>query len=211
MKECYNRQGSESAKWQHSMADLRDYLLSETRARQKKDSTEMVQVKNRLETTRKFEAKHGPSPQILARQKQLKTRLFELECPEAQGLASKAAAVRMAERSDACTKAYFRTFKAQAKQQWINKIKTARWKDGQEPAWTGTEQEPKKIPEALANYYKMLFSEKKINESDAKDLQEVMEGQKKPPPRGRPFSCQSRARQNLCLARGFGVRECALT
>ena len=39
-------------------------------------------------TARKHEAKNGPSPQILAHQKQLKTRLFELECPEAQGLAT---------------------------------------------------------------------------------------------------------------------------
>ena len=61
----------------------------------------------------------------------LKTQLFELECPEAQGLASKAAAVRMAERSDACTKAYFRTFKAQAKQQsnhkWMYAFQFAKW------------------------------------------------------------------------------------
>ena len=108
--ECYRQTASESRKWERSMAALRDYLLSETRARQKKDSFEMIQIKNSLEISRKHEAKNGPSPQTLAHQKQLKTRLFELECPEAQGLATKAAAIRMTERSDTCTKAYFRTF-----------------------------------------------------------------------------------------------------
>ena len=173
----YSTNGSESAKWQRAMASLRDYLLQETRSRQRKDSNEIKQLRDKIEVVRRKEARTGPTIAISELLKKYKTRLFELENPAIQGLASKAAAIRMAERSDACTKAYFRSFKAQAKQQWINEIKTAAWQDGQEPSWTGKENDPGKIPEALADYYKMLFSEKEINQQDAEDLRKVMEGQ----------------------------------
>ena len=109
--------------------------------------------------------------------KELKKELFNLEHPEQELLAKKSAAVNMTERSDKCTKAFFRSYKAQAKQQWINSIKTADWQDGVEPNFTSEESEPKKIPNALSDYYKMLFSEKTINEGDMDDLQEEMKKQ----------------------------------
>ena len=177
VNDTYKKGGSESKKWMNAMTALKSYLLDETNKRRKKDSIKIVQLRSVIEITRKMEAKDGATSASQQTMKELKKELFNLEHPEQELLAKKSAAVNMTERSDKCTKAFFRSYKAQAKQQWINSIKTANWQDGAEPNFTSEESEPKKIPNALSDYYKMLFSEKTINEGDMNDLQEEMKKQ----------------------------------
>ena len=68
--------------------------------------------------------------------------------------------MNMYERSDVCSRAMFRPFKAQAKQQWINSIKINDWKEGVDPNFregTPTTQHTKEVGNEFKKLFQMIF------------------------------------------------------
>lgn len=61
---------------------------------------------------------YGYTEENLAKLRELKAHIFTLENPEAPQLADAARAKSMTDRSESCTKAYFKTYKASGKQQY---------------------------------------------------------------------------------------------
>ena len=77
-----------------------------------------------------------------------------------------------------CTRKYFSSFKQLSAHQYINTIKTAEWRDGEDPRFTGTTSTPSQVPNALLDYYKMLFDRKKISREKADLLLRKLENKK---------------------------------
>ena len=77
----------------------------------------------------------------------------------------------MYERSEVCTKAQFSSYKSQAKQHWINKLKVTEWEEDKDPQFDQTTTTTAKgVGSEFAKYYKMLYSQKVIDQNQAKKL-----------------------------------------
>ena len=76
----------------------------------------------------------------------------------------------MAEMSDNSTRAMFAPYKSRAKQQWINEIKTAVWKDGEKPQYTGSTTDPALLGSSFVDLFKTIYGEKVIDENEADRL-----------------------------------------
>mgnify|MGYP007078272004 CR=1 FL=1 len=61
----------------------------------------------------------------------------------------------------------FAPYKSRAKQQWINEIKTAVWKDGEKPRYTGSTTDPDMVGGSFVDLFKMIYGEKVIDENEA--------------------------------------------
>ena len=62
---------------------------------------------------------------------------------------------------DKSTAAFFRSYKAAAKQQWVNETNSYdEWREGEEPHYTSTTTNPKKIAAEFMNFYRTLFKDK---------------------------------------------------
>ena len=155
-------------KWEKSNNMIRQYLLGETAKLRKKEKTETKRARSQLKIFTQSANTYGYTEENFARIKEIKAQIFTLENPEAPQLADAARAKSMTDRSESCTKAYFKTYKAAGKQQWINTVFKARWEEGKEPVKTGAHtKDPKEISGELKKYYQMLLSEKNTH-SDAR-------------------------------------------
>ena len=110
-----------------------------------------------LDIMAKITRKKGPTAGSVAKRKELTQKLYELEHPETRGEESLKQQVASAELSDVSTKRFFRNYKSAAKQQWINKVGVAEWKEGVEPEFTGVTKKPKDVPEELAKFWQMIY------------------------------------------------------
>jgi hypothetical protein len=109
--------------------------------------------------------KRGTSETLAALRATVIKEIHQLEHPERTEIHEEAQAKRCAEKSDKCSRLMFSSYKQIAKQQHINKVKTtSEWKEGEEPTFTGHTTKPDQVCAELMKYYKMLFSEKKIDE-----------------------------------------------
>ena len=61
------------------------------------------------------------------------------------------ALLRCRDRSDTSTRAFFSSYKSIAKQQWINSVKRADWREGEEPTFTTLLKTPGQILTTLIN------------------------------------------------------------
>ena len=167
---AYSMGGNMEDKWTRAHNMMRHELLKLTDAERKRDAPRIQDLRNQIEVLRRKAAQRGPSPNIHRAREKLHKELLSLERPEAK-LDDKDTAKKMADRSDKCTKAYFRSYKDTASQQWINEMKVAfEWKDGEEPSYSWTDEEgghvsgrtksPKEVAGTVREYYKMLFAEK---------------------------------------------------
>ena len=85
-------------------------------------------------------------------------------------LPSDVSAFNMYERSEISSKAQFSTYKQQAKQQWVNEMKTATWEEGKDPVITGKTTNTKQVGNEFKKFYEMTFEKKQIKESRARPL-----------------------------------------
>ena len=74
----------------------------------------------------------------------------------------------MSQRSDKCTRAFFKSYKDQAKQQWVNKVAKIDWVEGNGPTDQELASAPrtsttKEVGAEFAKLYKMIFDKKIID------------------------------------------------
>ena len=177
-QEAYAKGGSEGAKWERAHAAMRDYLLKETAKRRAKERVEIRIARAKLKGIDATIKRKGPNENLRRARGNLQKELFALEQPESTPIHEEAQAMRCAERSDKSTKHFFSSYKAIAKQQWINKIARADWKEDEEPTFNGHTATPKEVPFELMKFYKMLFAEKKINKAKEKKILTRLEKRK---------------------------------
>jgi hypothetical protein len=151
--EAYTKGGKEWQKWERAHASMRDFLLKETARRRVKAKKEIANLRFKLKFLQRVAQKKGYSQAMVNSRKEYTAQIYELEHPETKGEASLKSQVASAQLSDASTKRFFANYKAAAKQQWINQVRTAEWKDGEEPVFTGRTTTPKQVPKALASYF----------------------------------------------------------
>ena len=72
----------------------------------------------------------------------------------------------------------FKPFKAIAKQNWINKLKKADWKEGNEPNIQGVTNSVTEVAEEFTKYYQMLYAKKKIDETELRKVIRLVERKK---------------------------------
>ena len=105
-------------KWQKSHNLIRQYLLGETAKLKKVEKTETKRARAQLNICTQAANAYGYSEENLAELRELKAHIYKLENPEAPQLADAARGKSMTDRSETCTKAYFKTYKASGKQQY---------------------------------------------------------------------------------------------
>ena len=66
-------------------------------------------------------------PALDTTERKIVTKIRELKYPETKTEITEARAYEMAQRSDKCTRAFFKSYKDQAKQQWVNKVAKIDW------------------------------------------------------------------------------------
>ena len=174
---AYDKGGSERKKWERAHKAMRHFLLNETAARRVKEKKKIKELKGMLYMLHMRVRKHGATEATLKQRKNLTAELYETEHPETKGEESLKRQVASAQLSDTSTKRFFANYKASAKQQWINKIGKATWIDGKEPVFQGETTSPKEVPNELANFWKMIFGEKVIDQAAAEDLLEGRKGE----------------------------------
>ena len=126
------------------MENIKDYLMKETAKRRKKDNVAITRKLAELQVIKQT-ISHAPTPRRIEYEKTLQRELYELKNPEMRELPSDASAFNMYERSEISSKAQFSTYKAQAKQQWVNEMKTATWEEGKDPVVTGKTTNTKQV------------------------------------------------------------------
>ena len=169
---AYAKGGKEWQKWERAHAAMRSYLLDETARRKTRERKEIKEVRRSLATLQKIVQKKGPSLGAVEHRKQLTEKLYTLEHPETKNEESLRSQVASAQLSDVATKRYFRNYKAAAKQQWINGVKTAEWEEGVDPEFAGRTTSPKEVSGEIAKYWKMIYGPKVIDEEAGRDLLE---------------------------------------
>ena len=149
------------------MAELRTYLMRETKKRRYKESKSIKKVKAELSILKKLEGRHGVSNARTNALKRLKCELYDLEHPEVKEILPTKQAKRAYDLSDRGTKDFFRNYKAASKQQWINKVKIAdEWKEDREPIFSDAyldmryTRTPKNVTEEFQRYFQYLFAAK---------------------------------------------------
>ena len=165
---AYRGPDSEEDKWTRTMERLKRYLLDETNRRKKKRKEKATRQREQLKLIARRMTK-SPTKRLLEVEKELKAEIFALEHPETETPLTEERAQRMTDRSDACTQAFFKTYKTLGKQQWINGVKTAIWKeDGpQFKNINGREEcHPEQVPAELTKFYRMLFAPKQTDDDE---------------------------------------------
>ena len=127
---------------------MKDYLLVETSRVRVRERKQIVEVRSMLSVLQARVASRGITTRALEMRQEYTKRLYELEHPETKGDASLRSQVASAELSDMSTRRFHRNYRAAARSQWINEIRTAEWEDGAEPTFTGRTSESKSIPRA---------------------------------------------------------------
>tara|TARA_B110000046_G_scaffold118207_1_gene125009 strand:+ start:2316 stop:6662 length:4347 start_codon:yes stop_codon:yes gene_type:complete len=159
---AYKGTSSEEDKWTRAIQKMRNYLLDETNRRKKKRRTEAKAQRIQLKVIAR-RLTRAPNKRLFELEKELKTEIYELEHPEIEIPITESRATQMTHRSDACTKAFFQSYKTIGKQQWINGIKTAIWRE-EGPTFktiNGKEEcAPDKVSTELTKYYRMLYAPK---------------------------------------------------
>ena len=110
--------------------------------------------------------------------KEQQRKLYTLQNPEAKALFSTEKSLACFNMSDECTQAMFKPFKAIAKQNWVNKLKKADWKEGEEPNIQGVTNSVTEVAEEFTKYYQMLYAKKKIDETELRKVIRLMERKK---------------------------------
>ena len=65
-------------------------------------------------------------------------------------------------------------YKQQAKRAWVNEVKVAEWREGQEPNFTSTTSHTQECANEFGKYYKMLYSAKSTDAGCAALLQRAL-------------------------------------
>ena len=178
VNESYRLPGSLEDKWTRGMNMTRHVLLKLTDAARKRDEPRIRKLRMEIEIIRKLSSRQAPNPRHAEVRDALHKELRALERPEIKP-DDHTQAKRMADMSDRCTSAMFKSYKTSAKQQWINEMKVAlEWKDGEEPAFSGSTQTPKQVAQEVKKYYEMLFAEKQHDEVEMEAIMEVMRKRK---------------------------------
>ena len=139
-------------KWKLMNNKIKDFLMKKTAESRKKDNKEINKKTAMLHIIQHRKKTRGSTPQIDKTEKVLQNEIYNLKHPETQHNPTERGAMNMYERSDVCSRAMFRPYKAQAKQQWINSIKKNDWQEGVEPnfnAGTPTTQHTKDVGNEL--------------------------------------------------------------
>ena len=166
----FNAVGSAAKKWTRAMGGVRDYLMSETAKRRKKDAKEIARLEGMLGVLAKRIAKYGPTERVVTTERRLQKELYELRHPEMKDLPSDTQAYNMYTRSEVTTRAQFSPYKEQSKQQWINEVHQANWVEDEEPVFEGKTQHTKEVAGEFVKYYRMLLDDKHIDEGCARIL-----------------------------------------
>merc|ERR1711938_440617 len=109
---------------------IKNFLMKKTAERRRKDNIEINKKTAMLQIIQHRKKTKGSTPQIDTTEKNIQKELYNLKNPETNNNPTERGAMNMYERSDVCSRAMFRPFKAQAKQQWINSVKINDWKEG---------------------------------------------------------------------------------
>ena len=177
-EEAYNKGGRQSVRWDRAHAAIRDFLLKETAKRRAKENKEIPMAKLRLKALDNAITRKGPSTLLTNARADAQKHLFKLENPESTPLHEERQAKNCADRSDKSTRLFFSSYKALAKQQWINHMKKADWKEGIEPNFEGATKTPKEVSAELMKFYKMLFAEKKTIPTERRRILQHMKKNK---------------------------------
>ena len=151
--------------------------MKETAKRRKKDKVQIKRLRAELAINRHMINSRNAPVQAVEVRKQIQREIYEIENPETKNIHSTTQATQSRDRSDNCTKAFFKSYKAQAKQQWVNETYKAEWKEGEEPTIeqgprnrNGTDpsriSDSKGILKEFEKFYKFLFNEKKTDTQD---------------------------------------------
>ena len=159
----YKGRGSQTEKWVRAHVSIKDYLLKETKNKRAKEKVELKQKLAIAAAIKRNINRDGPGQGRLEAIKNLEKEIYLLKYPEKKDTLNPKRALDSFERSENCSGAFFRTYKATAKQNWINEIKTTDWKEGVEPCFSGKTKRINEVPNALADYYRMLYEAKKID------------------------------------------------
>ena len=169
-RRAYAQLGSNAKRWSRMMVAIKDYLMRETAARRKKEAVEMTRVEGILGVLKQRITKHGPTERTVEAERRLQKKLYELKYPETKELPTDVSAYNMYERSEVTSRAQFSPYKEQAKQQWINEVHKAEWKEDVPPVFVGKTNHTKEVAGEFVKYYKMLLDDKDINEGCARIL-----------------------------------------
>ena len=157
-------------KWEKAMNCIQTFLIKKTNELRKKEAKEQRQTRDTLAVLNAKMNKLGATSRDIKQEKELKEHLYKLQHPEAPHLASEARAKAMTDRSESCSKTFFKPYKDLSKQSWINEIHKATWAEDQDPVISGTVKDPRQIAGELAKYYKMLYDEKTIEPAETDRL-----------------------------------------
>jgi len=169
--------------WTNANDKIVTYLLAETKKARAKEKVEIKQKiavlkVMKLQLKDKKTQDKAPNSRLVLAIKKEQRALYELENPEQKPLLSKSQSVNCFQKSDMCTRAMFKPYKAIAKQNWINKLKKAEWKEGEDPNFQGHTSTVKDVSQEFTKYYKMLLSEKKVCKKELKKALKLL-GKKK--------------------------------
>jgi len=160
LKTAYKGNKSNANKWVDANNKIRDYLMSETAKRRKKDSKQINLKTAILKIIQTKLKKQQPTQRLLDQQARVQKELYDLKFPEVQELPTNERAYSMHQSSDTCSKQQFMPYKQQAKRAWVNEMKVAEWEEGKEPNFTGTTSHTQACSNEFAKYYRMLFEAK---------------------------------------------------
>ena len=162
VEKAYRKQGTEEEKWDDATEKVRRVLMDETKRKKKKRKEQARNQRLQLkEVARRLTIK--PSKKLLEVEKELKEEIFKLEHPESEIPMTESMATRMTHKSDACTQAFFKSYKTIGKQQWINGIKTATWTE-EGPTFKKIDGKEEcshdQVATEFTKYYRMLLAAK---------------------------------------------------
>ena len=143
--------------------------MKETAKRRKKRNVEVDRLTRLLKIVKR-KIQNLPTTRHLLLEKDYQKQIYLLKNPEMTDLPSETRAYNMYERSEVCTKAQFSSYKTQAKQSWINKLKVGTWEEDKDPVFNGETNTAKEVGEEFRKYYDMLFTKKKTVERHTSKL-----------------------------------------
>ena len=168
LRDSYKGNRSNVNKWKKAHNRIRDYLMRETKKRRKKVQPEIKILESKLKILGYKKKAGSGSRELDATEKKIATKIRELKYPETKTEITEARAHEMAQRSDKCTRSFFKSYKDQAKQQWVNKVAKIDWVEGdgptdQELASAPRTSNTKEVGTEFVKLYKMIFDKKVID------------------------------------------------
>ena len=168
LHQAYEQGGTEIKKWQRAHNEIRSYLINETSKRRAKEKRELRQKLKLAACMRQLMNEKGPTPTGTQALKKVQAQIYELRNPKTTYNTGAAQDIRMFEQSDNCTRRFFSTYKATSKQNWINEMKTTLWQEDVTPIFTGKTRTVGDVPNALKDYYTMLYDTKTTSDAQMK-------------------------------------------